>query len=298
MTPPGFRTVPFDLTTPRPDSWTLPPAESFGDSRRKLAPPRPKLSDDAHTLRHMAKKAAIPGMHRPLRRVEARSSDWEAKLWPYRIPAVAQLMREGLDLGQATILVGENGSGKSTIIEAIAEAYGLNPEGGSTGARFQTARTESPLSEQLQLIRGAGASKGGYFFRAETMHGLFTYLASNGPSFHHLSHGESFRAMLEDKTHDGRGAIRPGLYVLDEPESALSFTSSLHALATLVDLLSEPGVQVLMATHSPVLAALPGANILQLSPTGLTPTAWEDLDLVVNERYFLADPQRFLRHLT
>ena len=123
-------------------------------------------------------------------------------------------------------------------------------------------------------------------------------LASNGASFHHLSHGESFRAMLEDKTHDGRGRVRPGLYVLDEPESALSFTSSLHALAVLTDLLADPGVQVLMATHSPVLSALPGARILQLSSDGLEQRAWEDLDLVVNERYFLADPQRFLRHLT
>lgn len=244
-------------------------------------------------------RQTIPGLGRPVRRVAMRAgASIEPKLWPYKVPAVAALLRDGLDLSQATVLVGENGSGKSTIIEAVAEAYGLNPEGGSTGARFATARTESPLSGDLQLVRGAGASKGGYFFRAETMHGLFTYLASNGASFHHLSHGESFRAMLEDKTHDGRGRVRPGLYVLDEPESALSFTSSLHALAVLTDLLADPGVQVLMATHSPVLSALPGARILQLSSDGLEQRAWEDLDLVVNERYFLADPQRFLRHLS
>lgn len=246
----------------------------------------------------MARKV-IPGLGRPVRRVEARpGADWEPKLWPYRIPAVAAMLADGLDFGQATVLVGENGSGKSTIIEALAEVYGLNPEGGSTGARFSTQRTESPLAESLQLVRGAGASKGGYFLRAETMHGLFSYLATSGNSFHHLSHGESFRAILEDRTRDGRGRIRPGLYVLDEPESALSFTSSLHALATLVDLLKDPGVQIVLATHSPVLSALPGATILQLSDDGIAPCAWEDLDLVVNERYFLADPQRFLRHLT
>ena len=122
-------------------------------------------------------------------------------------------------------------------------------------------------------------------------------LYPSGDSFHHLSHGESFRAILEDRTRH-RGRIRPGLYLLDEPESALSFTSSLHALATLVDLLAEPGVQIVMATHSPMLSALPGATILQLSDAGIEPRAWEDLDLVVNERYFLADPQRFLRHLS
>lgn len=243
-------------------------------------------------------KNAIPGVGRPVRRMEARrDAEWDAKLWPWRIPAVAALLADGIDFAQATVLVGENGSGKSTILEALAEAYGLNPEGGSTGARFSTSRTESPLSEAVQLVRGAGASRGGYFLRAETMHGLFSYLASNGDSFHHLSHGESFRAILEDRTRY-RGGVRPGLYLLDEPESALSFTSSLHALATLIDLLADPSVQVVMATHSPVLSALPGARILQLGDAGLTPSEWADLDLVVNERYFLADPQRFLRHLS
>ncbi|WP_454227359.1 AAA family ATPase [Propioniciclava flava] len=238
-------------------------------------------------------------VNRPVRRVEARrDAAWERDVWPYRIPAVAHVLRHGLDLSQATILVGENGSGKSTLLEGIAEAYGLNPEGGSTGARFTTRRTESPLSEALQLVRGAGASRGGYFLRAETMHGLFSYLESNGGDpFHRLSHGESFRAILENRTRTSRGVLRPGLYVLDEPESALSFTSALHALATLVDMMRHPNVQLLIATHSPVFAALPGAALWQLEGTGLQPTTWEDLDLVINERYFLADPQRFLRHL-
>ena len=244
----------------------------------------------------MARKG-IPGVGRPVRRIQARpEAEWDADLWPYRVPAVAALLAEGMDLGQATILVGENGSGKSTILEALAEAYGLNPEGGSTGARFSTHRTESPLADALQLVRGAGASRGGYFLRAETMHGLFSYLASNGDSFHHLSHGESFRAILADKTRY-RGGVRPGLYLLDEPESALSFTSSLHALATLMDLMKEPGAQIVMATHSPIMAALPGARILQLSDAGVVASSWQDLELVVNEKYFLADPQRFLRHL-
>lgn len=236
---------------------------------------------------------------RPVRRVEARRGvEWEPRTWPYRIPAVAQVLRRGLDVAQATILVGENGSGKSTLLEGIAEAYGLNPEGGSTGARFSTRRTESPLSDALQLVRGAGASRGGYFLRAETMHGLFSYLESSGPDpFHALSHGESFRAILESRTRTPRGDLRPGLYVLDEPESALSFTSALHVLAALVEMTRHPSVQVLIATHSPVFAALPGAALWQLDTAGLHATTWEDLDLVVNERYFLADPQRFLRHL-
>lgn len=246
----------------------------------------------------------IPGLGVPVRRVETRpEASWDEAAWPYRIPAVAALLRDGLDLGRVTILVGENGSGKSTIVEAIAEAFGFNAEGGSTGARHTTTRTESPLAEQLRLSRGAGGSREGYFFRAETMHGLFSYLTSNARPdsidhrFHRLSHGESFREILESRTRTGRGAIRPGLYVLDEPESALSFNSTLEVLATLIDLASEPDVQILMATHSPVLSALPGATIIQLDADGFAPTAWEDLGLVINERYFLADPQRFLRHL-
>ena len=113
----------------------------------------------------------------PVRRVErspyAALPDGQ---WPLTIPAVAQVLREGLDLGPATILVGENGSGKSTLVEAIAIAYGLSREGGSTGAMHTTRATESALHDDLRLVRGAGASKWGYFLRAETMHGLFSYL--------------------------------------------------------------------------------------------------------------------------
>lgn len=248
----------------------------------------------------MPGRTRITGVGRPVRRIEARAgAAVDAARWPFGLPAVRSLLADGLDLGAATVLVGENGSGKSTILEALAEAFGLNPEGGSTGARFSTRRSESPLADALQLVRGAGGPRGGYFVRAETMHGLFTYLEHTGErhAFHERSHGEAFRALLESRSHDGRGAVRPGLYLLDEPESALSFTSSLHVLAALVDLLRHDGVQLVFATHSPVLAALPGATIVQLSERGLERVEWADLDLVVNERYFLADPQRFLRHL-
>ncbi|WP_422392021.1 AAA family ATPase [Arthrobacter sp. N1] len=108
------------------------------------------------------------------------------------------ILDHGLDNGPATALVGENGSGKSTIIEAIALAYGLSPEGGSTGAQHRTRSTESVLADHLQLVRTAGTTRRGYSLRAETMHGFFTYLEShpstNGPDvpFHEMSHGESF----------------------------------------------------------------------------------------------------------
>ncbi len=100
--------------------------------------------------------------------------------WPRTIPAVEQLLREGLTLDKGvTFLVGENGSGKSTIVEAVAMAYGLGAEGGSTGSQHGTRPTESPLAQSLTIRRGLGAGRWGFFLRAETMHGFYTYLEEN-----------------------------------------------------------------------------------------------------------------------
>jgi predicted ATPase len=217
--------------------------------------------------------------------------------WPASIPAVAQVLREGIDLSSGvTFLVGENGSGKSTIVEGVAIAYGLSPEGGSRQAMHSTRPTESPLSDWIRLQRGVGASRWGFFLRAETMHSFYTYLEENpstrGPdiAFHEMSHGESFLAMLGSRFDD------PGFYCLDEPEAALSFQSTL-ALIAVLQRIADDGGQVLCATHSPVLAALPGARILEIGEWGIRPTRWEDLELVSHWRSFLDSPERYLRHL-
>lgn len=217
--------------------------------------------------------------------------------WPTSIPAVAQVLREGIDLSPGvTFLVGENGSGKSTIVEGVAIAYGLSPEGGSRQAMHSTRPTESPLSDWIRLQRGVGASRWGFFLRAETMHSFYTYLEENpstrGPdiAFHEMSHGESFLAMLGSRFDD------PGFYCLDEPEAALSFQSTLALIAVLQRIVDDGG-QVLCATHSPVLAALPGARILEIGEWGIRPTRWEDLELVSHWRSFLDSPERYLRHL-
>ena len=220
--------------------------------------------------------------------------------WPVSIPAVGQVLRDGLDLTACTILVGDNGSGKSTLIEAIAMAFGLNAEGGSTGARHQTHDTESGLWEWLRIVRGAGASKWGYFVRAETMHGLLTYLdtsrkdspRSTDPEFHVRSHGESFVSLLSTERFSG-----DGLFVWDEPEAGLSFSAQLHLVGELAAMTARPGAQVLMATHSPILAAVPGAMVLQLSESGIEQVQWEDLEVVDHYRRFLDAPDRYLRHV-
>lgn len=213
--------------------------------------------------------------------------------WPYSIPAVAVLARDGLELDDVTILVGENGSGKSTLIEAVAMAYGLNAEGGSTGARNSTWTSESPLHGALRLVRGGGASKWGYFVRAETMHGLFSYLQSSGPEqFHSRSHGEAFWDLVTSSRFDGKG-----LFVLDEPEAGLSFDAQLRLVAHLVELAGRRGAQVLMATHSPILASVPGAALYELDADGIRRSRWAELSTVDHHRRYLDDPDRYLRHL-
>ncbi|MCF6746067.1 ATP-binding cassette domain-containing protein [Blastococcus sp. KM273128] len=235
---------------------------------------------------------------RPVRRLkpDPAAPPPPAGTWPATVPAVAQVLREGLELGPgATVLVGENGSGKSTVLEVLAAALGLNPEGGSAGARHRT-RSSEPGGLDLVVERSPGAPRWAYFLRDETLHGLYSYLEENRnpqraeTAFHELSHGEAFLSLFGDRA---RG---PGLYVLDEPDAALSFTGVLSLVARLGELVAQ-GAQVVVATHSPVLAALPGARLLEVGPWGLRETAWEDLELTAHWKQFLGDPRSFLRHL-
>lgn len=213
--------------------------------------------------------------------------------WPASIPAVAALLDTGLPLGDGvTFLVGENGSGKSTIIKAAAVAYGLGPEGGTIHSAHSTVPTESPLADWISLVRRPGARTWGFFLRAETMHGYYTFQRElpSGHDFHSMSHGESFLAVAESYLNT------TGFYCLDEPEAALSFSSTLAMLGVLADLAAN-GSQVLCATHSPVLASLPGAMIYELGEHGIRRSDWNDLDIVAHWKAYLDAPDRYLRHL-
>jgi len=231
---------------------------------------------------------------RPIRRIErAAGAEIDATAWWARIPAVAAVLEHGLNLpAGVTFLVGENGSGKSTLIEALAEVHGLNAEGGSRGAMHSTRVTESPLAEALQVVRTPGKRVNSYFLRAETMHGLYTYLenlpCTPDDDLHERSHGEGFLTLLERKF---RGY---GFYLMDEPEAPLSFTSTLQLVAQL-DRLRLAGAQVVVATHSPLLTALPGATIMELGEHGIRRTTWDDLELTNRWRLFLGDPATYLR---
>lgn len=223
----------------------------------------------------------------------ARDAEFDRHAWPATIPAVAQMLGTGLRLGPGvTFLVGENGAGKSTLVEAIAQAYGFSGEGGSHHARHSTRATESPLGNWITVQRGIGHKQFGFFLRAETMHGLYSYMEDLGPGppFHEMSHGESFLEVFEERF------LRPGFYCMDEPESALSFDSSLRLLMVLNDL-AKKGGQVLCATHSPLIASLPGARILEVGEWGIRESTWAELEIVGHWRSYLDSPERYLRHL-
>lgn len=236
----------------------------------------------------------------PVVSVRVEPGELDAEEWPGDIPAVQHVLREGLVLPKGvTFLVGENGSGKSTLVEGVATAYGLSPEGGTTHGMHSTRPSESALGRALRVQRGLGSARTGFFLRAETMHGWYTFLEQNPsnrragdpePVFHEMSHGESFLAVLADRFD------APGFYCLDEPEAALSFSSTLQLIGVLHDLVADGG-QVLCATHSPVLAALPGARILEVGEWGLRETTWDDLELVQHWKRYLDAPGRYLRHL-
>jgi predicted ATPase len=221
--------------------------------------------------------------------------------YPWQLPAVRALGNsDGLLLDQpVTFLIGENGSGKSTLIEALAVASGFNPEGGSRSFRFSTRSSESELGQHLIVSRAPSTPKTGFFLRAESFYNVASEIERLGPgllaayggtSLHERSHGESF---LDVATH--RFGPR-GLYLLDEPEAALSVRGAMALLTRLHDL-AHQGCQVIVATHSPILLALPGSSIQQLDDDGLRTVTYDEAAPVELTRRFLANPDRSLRQL-
>ncbi|MFJ5260779.1 AAA family ATPase [Streptomyces sp. NPDC088387] len=223
--------------------------------------------------------------------------------WPWSVPAVRRLLDGGLRFtAPVTFLVGENGSGKSTLAEALAEGFGLDSWGGSAGYRYASAREPSPLGRRLRfetapggrrMFQGPRTGRRGFFLRAETALDALTRESASGRLSEHpeaMSHGESFLMAFRE------GFREPGLYVLDEPESALSFASCLELVALMHELAAS-GAQFICATHSPLLTALPGAAILEVGDHGMRPAAWEELEIVDHWRRYLDEPWAYLRHI-
>lgn len=214
--------------------------------------------------------------------IRALSVDWARvpeDSYIRAIPALAGLQTLSFR-HNATFLVGENATGKSTLLEAVALAYGFNPEGGTLNYRFSTWEAPAPLGEALRLVKGYRRAPVGYFFRAESFFNLASkaveYDQERGrPSYgardlHSQSHGESFLSFFQ--TFDG-----PGLYLMDEPEAALSPQRQLTLLLQMARM-AAGDAQFIVATHSPILLGLPGADILSFDGGEIHPVTWQETD--------------------
>ena len=224
----------------------------------------------------------------------------DSKQFPFNLPAVRGLTTLPFH-PKVTFLIGENGSGKSTLLEAIAVECGLNPEGGSRNFNFATRASHSPLGDYVRLAKVPALPGDSYFLRAESFYNVATEIerldegpgggpiidAYGGVSLHEQSHGESFFALFKNRFRDH------GLYLMDEPEAALSPKRQLEFLALLHDYVKRGG-QFVIATHSPIIMAYPDAGIYLLDGNGVRAIAYTDTEHYLVTRGFLTSPQRSL----
>lgn len=231
---------------------------------------------------------------------EKKIYDWER--YPFNIPAVRKLGMLSFT-ENVTFLVGENGSGKSTIIEALAVSLGFNPEGGSKNFRFETQNSHSKLHEYLKISRSFKQPKDGFFLRAESFYNLASnvdelskiggksiYDYYGGKSLHEQSHGESFTNLILDRFSE------KSLFILDEPEAALSPQRQMTLLARM-NQLDKKGSQFIVATHSPILLSYPNATIYQIDDSGIHSIQYEETEPYTITKAFINNSSRMIEEL-
>ena len=215
------------------------------------------------------------------------------KKYPFCLPAVKSLGTLRLEK-PVTFFVGENGTGKSTLLEAVAINYGFNAEGGSKNFRFTTVESHSELHEHIRLVKGIRRPQDGYFLRAESFYNVISEIDDKdlagyygGNSLHSCSHGEGFWALVTERF------FGQGLYFLDEPEAALSPTRQMALLSRMHQLVKEKS-QFIIATHAPILLAYPDADIYELTQEGIHRVAYRDTETYQVTKRFLQNPEGML----
>ncbi|WP_223226045.1 AAA family ATPase [Sporomusa sp. GT1] len=224
--------------------------------------------------------------------------------YPFCLPAISGL-HELLFHPRVTFIVGENGTGKSTLLEAVAIAWGFNAEGGTANFTFTTQASHSDLNEYIRLVKGIKRPRDGFFLRAESFYNLATTIEQldsagglgrrivesyGGKSLHQLSHGESFFAVFQNRFGGN------GLYILDEPEAALSPIRQMALLTRLHELVKQDS-QFIIATHSPIVMAYPDSMIIQLTPQGLCQIDYRQTEHYLVMKEFANNPEKMLKIL-
>jgi len=215
------------------------------------------------------------------------------KDYPFALPVIKNLERTLLH-PQVTYIVGENGSGKSTLLEALAITQGFNPEGGTINFNFSTRPSHSILHEYLRIAKTGKQVKNGFFLRAESFYNVATAIdeigvtkSYGGKSLHEQSHGEAFFSLMKNRF----GA--DGIYILDEPEAALSPNRQMSMLTRIHDLVKQ-GSQFIISTHSPILLSYPNAIIYEIGENGLKQVTYEETETFKISKNFLNAYEKML----
>lgn len=247
--------------------------------------------------------AVLNSFSQYIRAVRLKQEGIPHGIFPFTLPFVRNLHELEFH-PNITYVIGENGMGKSTLLEAIAIAYGFNPEGGTLNFNFSSFDSHSQLDEHIRLVKGTERARDHFFFRAETFYNVATNIEEldqdpygpkvidsfGGVSLHEQSHGESFFAVFRERF---RGN---GLYILDEPEAALSPFRQIALLARINDLVNA-GSQFIISTHSPIIMAHPLSKIVQITEDGIHETTLEETDHYIIMKQFFDDRDRLLHHL-
>ncbi len=222
------------------------------------------------------------------------------------LPAIRNLWKAGALAFESNVVifVGENGTGKSTLLEAVAVALGFNAEGGTRNFNFETRASHSDLYQYLKISRGA-YPKDGFFLRAESLYNVASNIEEldkipacapriidsyGGVSLHQRSHGETFLALVQNRFGGN------GLYILDEPEAALSPSRLMTLMAEIHDLLKKDS-QFIIATHSPILMAFPNAQVIELTSDAIKTVPFRETEHYKITKQFLDNPERMLKYL-